>query len=113
MRSGTLQRLLCEALAAHLSRPGRPDLPAGGDLFWRWFADLSAGRTWSVAGPAPIAFGEVEAYRRLTGWPIEERHLRILRAMDEVFLDHFRRPTGERTVAARPMTAGLFDALFG
>lgn len=113
MTDAQLQRRLCEVLTEHLNRPGRLLLPAGGDLLWRWFTDPSGSRTWGMAGPGPITLGEIEAYRRLTGWPIEERHVRILRAMDGAFLRHFQTPAGERTGSARPLTAGLFDAIFG
>jgi len=104
---------LCEALRRHLAGPGRPSVPAGGELLWRWFTDLSAARTWGMAGPDPIAFGAIEAYARLTRWPIEERHVRVLRQMDATFLEHFRAGATPRTVSARPLTAGVFDAVFG
>ena len=104
---------LCDALRRHLAGPGRPVVPAGGELLWRWFTDLSAARTWGMAGPDPIGFEAIDAYRRLTRWPIEERHVRTLRAMDDVFREHFRAGATTREVSARPLTAGVFDAVFG
>lgn len=112
---------LCEALRRHLACPGRPVVPAGGELLWRWFVDLSAARTWGMAGPDPISFDAIEAYRRLAQWPIEERHVRVLSALDAVFLEHFRRDAGKGDpeigaaprVSSRPISAGLFDAIFG
>lgn len=112
---------LCAALRQHLARPGRPVIPAGGELFWRWFVDLSAARGWGMTGPNPITFEAIDAYSRLTGWPIEPRHVGTLRALDEVFVDHFRQQARENTTGAghvsrisdRPVTAPLFDAMFG
>lgn len=103
---------LCKALRRHLAGPGRPVVPAGGELLWSWFVDLSAARTWSVSGPDPIGFAAIESYRRLSGWPIEERHVGILMEMDETFRLHFR-GGAERRVSSRPLTAALFDASFG
>jgi hypothetical protein len=104
---------MCRALADHLAKPGRPIVPAGGELLWRWFSDLSAVRTWGIAGPDPIGFDAIEAYRRLTRWPIEERHVRVLRAMDGVFVRHFKAGGATPPVPGRPLTAKLFDAAFG
>jgi hypothetical protein len=100
------------ALKVHLANPGRPIIPAGGDLLWRWFADLSAGRTWGMAGPDPISFEAIDAYRRLTRWPIEERHVRVLLAMDEVFRRHCTADGVGGKPQSRPLTAALFDAVF-
>lgn len=105
---------LCDALRRHLAGPGRPVIPAGGGLLWSWFVDLSAARTWGMAGPDPIGFAAIEAYRRLTEWPIEARHVLTLMAMDEAFREHFRADHGAKArVSDRPMTAGLFDAMWG
>lgn len=112
---------LCRALGEHLARPGRPIIPAGGELLWSWFCDLSAARGWGMTGPAPITFEAIEAYRRLTGWPMEMRHVGTLRAMDAVFVEHFRQQMRETTtdsgassrISDRPVTAALFDTMFG
>lgn len=104
---------LCEALRRHLAGPGKPVVPAGGELLWHWFVSLSSARTWGMAGPDPISFEAIEGYRRISRWPIEERHVRTLRAMDATFVEHFRRGAAPREVSARPLTAGVFDAVFG
>ena len=108
----TLTEHLCTALAAHLNKPHRPALPAGGALLWRWFVDLSSARTWGMAGPDPISLEAIDVYRRLTGWPIEERHIRTLREMDEVFRRHCKAAVAEPTTGSRPLSAALFDATF-
>lgn len=107
-----VSRLMCGAVADHLVKPGRPVVPAGGELLWKWFVDLSAVRSWGTDGPNPIPFCEIEAYRLVTGWGIEERHVSILRAMDETFLRHFQSPAPERAISPRPLTTNLFDAMF-
>lgn len=119
-----IQNLLCAELKRQLDGKGvcsKVSIPPGGELLWRWFLDLSATRTYHAAGPNPISYGEVEAYRRLTGWPLEPRHVAIIMAMDEVFVSHVHKrstppPEGVKTmvpVSATPMTAGRFDAMFG
>ncbi|MGH2343510.1 phage tail assembly chaperone [Segnochrobactraceae bacterium EtOH-i3] len=113
-----LGKLLCAELKRNLEKGGRPRLPAGGDLLWRWFNDLSAARSWGETGPAPVTHAEISAYAGLTCWPIEARHVAILRAMDDAFLDHCRRERAralgnDHTVQPINMTAGRFDALFG
>jgi len=106
-----LSRLMCASLSDHLKEGGRPVVPAGGDLLWKWFLDLSATRTWGRGRPDPICLGEIDAYRRLTSWPISERHVRVLLAMDDAFLRHFLPATGPGAIS-RPLTASLFDAIF-
>jgi hypothetical protein len=115
-----LQKLMVAALRMHLAG-GATEMPAGGDLLWRWFLDLGAARSWHAAGPNPIAWSDVAAYCSLTGTRMELRHLDTLRAMDAAYIEHFHTrdaPPQEGVkpmppVSARPMTGELFDALFG
>lgn len=96
-------------------------IPAGGELLWRWFCDLNGTRTYGMAGPNPIVHAEIGAYARLSGWPIEHRHVSILRAMDTVWLENAyakkdQAPEGTKTLPPRSkgkLTAGMFDAMFG
>ena len=96
-------------------------VPAGGDLLWRWFLDLNRTRTYHAAGPNPISYSEIEAYARMNRWPMKPRHIAIIRAMDEVWLEHASKrttltPEGVELLkpgSPTPMTAGRFDAMFG
>ena len=113
-----LEKLLCVELRRNLEKGGRPRLPAGGDLLWRWFLDLNASRGWGETGPAAITHAEIAAYAGLMRWPIEPRHVEILRAMDSTFMDYCRQERAralgnDRTVQPIDMTAGRFDAMFG
>lgn len=113
-------------LAAHLVQrlrrqldDGRPvAMPAGGDLIWKWFVDLSAGRSYHAAGPNPISWADLAAYCSLTGTAMAQHHIDAIRALDAAFLDHAHsRPETSAdalpAVSSRPMTGALFDALFG
>lgn len=116
-----IQRLLCEAVRQVAVHGRKVTIPAGGDLLWRWFCDLSRTRTYSMNGPNPVSFSEIEAYARLYQLPIEPRHVASLRAMDETFLDcsyqkREQAPEGVKTLPPKShhaMTAGMFDAIFG
>ncbi len=119
----TLKKLLCEELRRQLgtNRPTTLKLPAGGELLWKWFIDLSRARTFHMAGPNPISYAEIGAYATAARWPIGPHHVDILTAMDRVFLDHYAKPAaktpdGVKTlppVSQVPMSASLFDAMFG
>lgn len=119
-----LNALLCAELKRQLEAKGRCAIlriPSGGDLLWRWFLDLSRTRRAGFAGPEPISYSEIEAYGRVAGWPIEPRHVAILCAMDEVWLEHVQKraaplPDGMKAsppVSTTPLTAGMVDAIFG
>lgn len=113
--SKRMSATLRQQLAARSRRP----LPAGGDLLWTWFAELSAARAYNAAGPVPIAFADIEAYFRLTGWPAAPRHIAVLRSMDGAFLDHaaeVRASVLNNTMPSarrQKLTAAAFDAVFG
>jgi len=121
--SHRLQDLLCSELKRQLDAKGatRPRIPAGGDLLWRWFMDLHRSRTLHAGGPNPIAHAEILAYAALMRWPIEPRHVMILRAMDQTYLEASMKPEpkapdGVKTlppISSAPVTAGLVDAMFG
>lgn len=111
--------LLCAEVARNFGAGDRPRIPAGGELFWRWFGDLSGTRSMGFSGYQPITYAEIDAYARLSCLALEPRHVAILRAMDRAFLDAVekaRPPAGVKTlppISTRPMTADLFDAAFG
>lgn len=110
---------LCAEIARNLKAADRPRIPAGGELLWRWFGDLSGTRPMGFSGYQPVTYAEIDAYARLHDLPIEPHHVATLRAMDRAFLDALddaRPPAGAKVlppISARPMTVGLFDATFG
>ncbi len=108
-----LERLLCDAVRLNLAKGGTPKVPAGGELLWKWFGDLCATRASGAFGPNPISWAEIESYRRMTGWPIEERHVRSLLAMDAAFRSHANGEPQSTAVGDIPVTAAVFDAVFG
>ncbi|QCM09093.1 hypothetical protein CFBP6625_01025 [Agrobacterium tumefaciens] len=114
-------KLLCEELERNLNSPVlRVRLPAGAELLWRWFNDLSQCRTFGFSGPDPIQYTAIDAYARVNRWPIAPHHVAILMAMDAVFLRYYaqrqRTAEGVKTlppVSKVPLSAGLLDAMFG
>lgn len=118
-----LEKLLCAELKRQLVAKGMVmmAIPSGGELLWRWFLDLNRSRTYHMSGPNPISHAEIQSYAQLMRWPIEPRHVAILRAMDEVWLGHVQKrtaplPEGVKAsapVSTTPLTAGMVDALFG
>lgn len=114
-----LEKQLVAALERALDKaPTR--IPEAGRLIWQWFIALSETRTYHMAGPNPISFAEMEAYAHLHRWPMEPRHVTIIRAMDAAWLAHANasgaRREGKNAVprsSSQPMTADLFDAVFG
>lgn len=114
------RKLLSAELKRNLEKGGRPTLPAGGELLWRWFEDLCSSRVWSDVGPGPITYAEIEAYARLMRLPLEPRHVVALKEMDAVFLEHCFRERqralsrqDDRAVAPIALSADRFDAVFG
>jgi len=111
-----LERLLVGCLHNHLSGK-RGTVPEAGRLLWKWFADLSATRTYHAAGPHPISYAEIEAYARLMRWPLEPRHVELIRALDRVWLE-YAHPARSIPAASYPrnapeITEEAFDAVFG
>lgn len=119
MTGARFETLMLAALAANLA--GEPvRLPAGGELPWLWFSEISAGRTWHNAGPNPIGWGDIAAYRALSGWPLRGEDIRLVMAMDRTFVSAMviRSDEGAPAPAARPapkagLNAMVFDAMFG
>lgn len=109
------------ALKVHLASGKPVRIPAGGELLWGWFCDLSAGRSFHAAGPNPLSWGDMAGYFALTREPVGPEHIGILRAMDAAWMaahyDGTEAPRGDvktaPRIAERPITAELFDSLFG
>lgn len=112
-----LETQLCRSLRERLAG-GKPRLPDAGAFLWNAFWQLSRCRTLHAAGPNPIGWAEIEAWARLMRVPLEPRHVEILAAMDDVWLDHAyaARGIGGQSHVARssePLTPELLDAMFG
>jgi hypothetical protein len=77
-------------------------------IFWRCFADLSAGRRFGAHGPDPIPLADILAWGELHKMQFEGRHVAVIRALDAVWLkDATKKPV------AKPLTPEGFDAVFG
>lgn len=117
MNSRRFSAAMTTALRRHLATGRLPSLPAGGDLVWRWFIDLARARGMGFAGPLPITYAEIEAYRRLSGWPIERRHVDIIFALDRVYLDRAHAKAdpapGVPRSSGQAVSPSAFDAVFG
>ncbi|WP_395774062.1 hypothetical protein [Agrobacterium pusense] len=118
-----IQKLLCAELKRQLEGKGvaMVAIPAGGELLWKWFMALHKTRQAGVNGPQPITYAEIVAYSHINSLPIEPRHVAILIAMDQAYLETVYKkqpqaPEGVKVlppVSKAPITAGLFDAMFG
>lgn len=118
-----LEKLLCAELKRQLEGKGvsKTKIPAGGELLWKWFMALHKTRQAGMNGPQPITYAEIAAYSRIYSLPIEPRHVAILIAMDQAYLEtvYKKQPQGPKGVkvlppiSKAPLTAGLFDAQFG
>lgn len=114
-----LKRQLCAAVAA--SRPGgNPDVPESGRELWNAFQRLSSARTYHAGGPNPIQISEVAAWCQIMRLPLEPRHVDILLAMDQAWLDRAyakaQVPEGVKAlppVSKHALNAGLLDAIMG
>ena len=112
-----LEKQLVEALRRHLADGGRAQIPEAGRLLWRAFVDLDATRTMHMAGPNPITLAEVEAWARMNGYPLAPRHVRIIKALDMVLIEHVsRKAGGDGGIKGRSdhaLSPKLFDAVMG
>lgn len=115
-----LERILCDVLKGQ--RPGaRVHVPEAARPLWRVFSALSRTRTYSEVGPNALQFGEVEAYCRVMGVPLQPQHIQILMEMDRVWLDlayaqKNQAADGVKTLPQRsdqPLTATLADLILG
>jgi hypothetical protein len=110
-----LAQMMADEVRRNLAANDRPRVPIGCDVVWKWFADLNNFRTWSMAGPDPIPYREMEAYGRIFGWYFRPKDIAVLRAMDDAYLAHFREKqgkTGRPAASGGPITSALFDAMF-
>lgn len=89
--------------------------PDGGSLFWEAFSDLSQGRGIGPAGPDALRLTEVQAWAALNATPLAPRHVAVIFALDDVWLEHVRTrraPEGAKVLPAMSkgrLTPTLFD----
>lgn len=113
-----LEGQLAEAMRRALAG-GKPVVPEAGAMIWNLFMEISGSRTYNVAGPNPISYSEIVLFGSINRFPLKARHVALIRALDDAWLEHaYRRKEGEKTRAvhrshAQPLNAGAFDAVFG
>lgn len=117
--SARLRDQLVEALRRHMAG-GKARPPEAGTLMWNLFMEIAAGRTWHANGPNPLGHAEIEAFVRMRRWPLGARHLDLIRALDDAWLEHFfatmEQARGKTTIpraARQPISTASFDAVFG
>lgn len=114
-----IEKLLVEAIKAHLAGNEATAVPEAGRDLWAIFIGVARSRTYHAAGPNPLSYAEIEAYCRLYRWPLEPHHIDVLTAMDDAWLTHAygqmkARQDGTSApvrLPAKALTADLFDAV--
>lgn len=124
---------LTRQLAAALERSlagGAPVIPEAGRLLWSMFAELSAARGHHLAGPNAISHADIAAWATLNRWPLAPHHVAVIRALDAAWMRrvHAQPQNGAgrggdggkapaifepRWRSSQPVTAAIFDAVFG
>lgn len=113
-----LQKQLCAALEARM-KGRKVQLPEGGGPVLDAFLALSRARSYGPLGPNPISFTEIAAWCSLMRVPLAPHHVRIITALDEVWLAQVAKreaPEGVKAlppISEHPLSAGIFDAVFG
>jgi hypothetical protein len=64
--------------------PPEPDVPAEGAWLWVWFWEVAAARP---EQGAPLSWGELAAWQRLTGEIVQPHEARLLMRMDAAYRD--------------------------
>lgn len=111
-----LKDQLVDAVRSRLAGD-RHRLPEAGVDLWNAFCDLAASRTYHHAGPNPISYRDIAAWASLHRWPIEPRHVAIIRAMDEAWMEAVAARIAGKDKAGSGGPQGalspqLFDAVF-
>lgn len=115
-----LKDQLCAALKATLSG-GKASFPEAGAPLLTAFSALSRARSYHTHGPNPITWEALSAYAQMMRQPLSPQHAEIIMAMDQVWIaDAYRTdkqaPEGVKPlppVSDQPISAAMFDALFG
>lgn len=113
-----MQAQLVAALTNHLKRPNTPPkVPEAGLLLWQAFIELDMARAFHAEGPCPIAYSEIQAWADLHRWPLESRHIAVIKALDLAMLKHLNEAAIARAKAGgklrKSITPALFDAGLG
>lgn len=114
-----LKSQMVTALRGHLkSTHTAPPVPEAGLVLWNAFQEMDETRSFHSAGPNPISYAEIESWGRLKGYPLQPRHVEIIRAMDVALIEHFnaeakRRDEANRRRRGAKMTPAMFDAATG
>jgi hypothetical protein len=94
-----------------------PEVPPGYEIWISSFWELSTERQFGMGiGPVPASAIERMAERIGVAEDEFESYRLAMRALDRVVLENAKTPGGTTaapTVASRPMTPALMDALFG
>lgn len=64
-----------------------PELPTDFSHIWNAFAELHAARGGNGFGGNPISYGEIAAYRALTGTDLSPWEVKVIRALDTVYIE--------------------------
>lgn len=65
-----------------------PAIPACVETAWVWFFELNRARSGTGLGINPLSYAEISAWSELTGNRPAPFELRVIRALDEVYLEH-------------------------
>lgn len=102
---------------ANLGRNAGPEVPWAAARVWGLFLRLHEGRGGGGFGPSPITYEAMEAFSAITGEPLRPWEVDIIRALDREWLkivnDRVKPGHEAAPVSSRPMSAALFDAVFG
>ena len=101
---------MAEAVRRSVRTSRTPVVPEGGAVLWGTFWSLCATRSQGFSGPNPITYGEIEAWSRLSGTPLEPHHVAVLTWMDRAFLAALaNRAEGPPKVSPIKLTPAAFD----
>lgn len=63
-----------------------PDLPPAAEYLWTWFFRISKGRASYGYGAAPLTWGDLDAWMRITGVNLSPAEADILLSMDNAYI---------------------------
>lgn len=109
MPTGETQREALESVEAQTGRRPKeldvPEVPPACQRVMEIFQNISAGRIYTMSGPAPLSNVDIFAWCQLTGSRLENWELRAIRAFDQVWLKAYieeQKRTAPPTIAAAP-----------
>ena len=62
------------------------ELPYCVTYLWQWFCELSGGRGYSMSGPLPLNYSEIQAWSQLTKTSPTVWEVQAIKAVDRVFI---------------------------